>query len=87
MDAYVDYEYFTFRSITRAQLALYDLQAAGIAAVLQRTPRALAGEGCGYAIRVRSGAGERTEELFGRHAVPYQRRFRRQQGQYREVTR
>ena len=50
----MDYYFFTFRSITRAQLALRYLQAADMRAALLRTPKALATEGCGYVIRVRA---------------------------------
>ncbi len=44
--------YITFRSVTFAQRAEAVLQRAGIACVLQRTPRYLEQQGCGYTIRV-----------------------------------
>ncbi len=81
----MDYEYFTFRSITRAQLALRYLQAADVTATLLRTPKALATEGCVYAIRVRARDGDQTAEIFAHNAVQFRRRFRRENGQYREV--
>ena len=81
----MDHELFTFRSITRAQLALRYLQAADVNASLQRTPKSLAQEGCGYAIRVR--AGDRAAMIFAQNAVQYQKRYGYLNGKYREVAR
>ena len=43
----------TFRSITPAQRGQRILQAAGIGCTLQRTPKLLAQQGCGYCLRLR----------------------------------
>ena len=83
----MDYDYFTFRSITRGQLALRELQEADVNAALLRTPKALTTEGCGYTVRVRAGEGDRAAGILARSDVPYQRRFRQSGGQYREVAR
>lgn len=81
----MDHYYYTFRSITRGQLALRYLQAAGVTAALMRTPKALATEGCGYAIRVRETESGHAERIFAAHEVHYQRRFREQNGRFREA--
>lgn len=47
--------YFTFRSMTQAQRAVGVLQQAAIYAVLERTPRAISPQGCGYAVKVLRG--------------------------------
>ena len=42
----------TFRSVTYAQKGENTVQRAGIACVMQRTPRWMEEQGCGYALRV-----------------------------------
>ena len=79
------YCFYTFRSITRGQLALRALQAENLRASLLRTPRALATEGCGYAIRVREDDCAAAERVFARSGVQFQRRFVERNGQYREL--
>ena len=81
----MDYYFFTFRSITRAQLALRYLQAAAMRAALLRTPKALATEGCGYVIRVRAADAAAADQLFAENQVRYQRRFIQRSGRYQEV--
>jgi len=83
----MDYAFFTFRSVTRGQLALRYLQAADVHAALLRAPKALSAEGCGYAIRVRTADAARAAQIFEHNAVPYQRRFHQSGGHYREVGR
>ena len=43
----------TFRSVTPAQRGELILRRAGIGCAIQRTPRILAEQGCGYSLRVR----------------------------------
>lgn len=43
----------TFRSVTYAQKAERRLKGAGIDCTLQRTPRELSEQGCGYCLRLR----------------------------------
>lgn len=45
--------YFTFRSVTRAQMAAQQLSLIGLRSALVRIPNAVAAQGCGYAVRVR----------------------------------
>ncbi len=44
----------TFRSVTFAQRGERALQKLGIDCALRRTPRELAGRGCGYCLHIRS---------------------------------
>lgn len=44
--------YFTFRSITLAQRGEKVLREAGIRCAMQRTPRWMEEQGCGYALRL-----------------------------------
>ncbi len=50
MNAY----YITFRSVTRAQRGAEILERYGIQFQLRRTPKAIAEQGCGYALYVNS---------------------------------
>lgn len=81
----MDYCYYTFRSITRAQLALRYLQASDVPAALQRTPKPLATEGCGYVIRVRQADDAAAGQIFADNQVQYQRRFIQLGGRYQEA--
>lgn len=48
-------DFITFRSITPAQRGQRVLVAAGITCTLQRTPKMMAQQGCGYCLRLRPG--------------------------------
>lgn len=45
--------HITFRSITLAQRGERALHKRGIGCILQRTPKQLAANGCGYSLRIR----------------------------------
>ncbi len=47
------YSLITFRSVTPAQQAESALKRAGIGCTLQRTPRWMEEQGCGYSLRLR----------------------------------
>ena len=81
----MEYEFFTFRSITRGQLALRYLLAADVTAVLMRAPRQLSQEGCAYAIRVQAADAAWAAQIFDHNAVLFQRRFHQSNGRYWEV--
>lgn len=59
----------TFRSITPAQRGQRILQAAGIGCTLQRTPKLLAQQGCGYCLRLRQGDVVRAVALLREQGV------------------
>lgn len=48
MDGY----YFTFQSMTQAQMAAAVLQRHGFSASLTRAPKTISASGCGYAVKV-----------------------------------
>ena len=48
-------DFITFRSITPAQRGQRALSSAGIECTLQRTPKQMAQQGCGYCLRLRPG--------------------------------
>lgn len=65
--------YFTFRSITTAQLAAAALDRAGIPHVLLRTPKAMAGQGCGYSLRIAQMRAEQAARLLRQENITFQR--------------
>lgn len=65
--------YFTFRSITTARLAAAVLQRAGIPQTLLRTPKSMAGQGCGYSLRLPQNRGSEAAALLRRENLRFQR--------------
>lgn len=75
----------TFRSVTPAQRAETVLRREGIAITLQRTPRVLAEQGCGYSIRLRCGQLQKAIELLRQKGIAYQKTYRQSGGMLEEV--
>lgn len=73
-------DYYTFRSVTAAQGAAHALERAGITSAVQRTPRSMQQQGCGYSVRVHSEDRERALELFRRDGIYYSKLYRRESG-------
>lgn len=65
--------YITFRSVTYAQRGERVLQGAGIGCTLQRTPKWMEQQGCGYCLRLRMGVVHRAVELLRQKQVPLRR--------------
>jgi hypothetical protein len=63
--------YFTFRSITAAQRAEAALVRRGLGARLLRSPKFLSIKGCGYALKVRSGAAPAAAAAMAAEGVNY----------------
>lgn len=63
-------DFITFRSITPAQRGQRVLTGAGIACALQRTPKKLAQQGCGYCLLLRPGDVVRAVALLREQGVP-----------------
>ena len=76
----------TFRSVTPAQRGEIILRREGIAVTLQRTPRALAEQGCGYSIRLHCGHLPRAIEILRQKGISYQKTYRQQGGKLEEVV-
>lgn len=75
----------TFRSVTPAQRGEGALRREGISAALQRTPRVLAEQGCGYSIRVRCTQLLQATELLRQKGIAYQKTYRMREGSIEEV--
>ena len=61
----------TFRSVTFAQKGERVLQKAGIDCTLQRTPKELSKQGCGYCLRLRAKDVMNAVELLRENQVSY----------------
>ena len=66
-------DYITFRSITPAQQAQIVLRRGGVESVLQRTPRWMEQQGCGYCLRLRSEQRDLALMLLQQSGVRYQK--------------
>ena len=70
------YGYITFRSVTHAQRGEGLLSGAGIRCALQRTPRWMEEQGCGYCLRLRQRELLRARELLMKNGVQLRRTYR-----------
>jgi len=66
----------TFRSVTPAQRGENLLRREGIACTLQRTPKALAEQGCGYSLRLRCDKLSEAAELMRRKGIAFRKAYR-----------
>ena len=77
----------TFRSVTFAQRGERVLQSAKIRCTLQRTPRWMEEQGCGYCLRLYTKELAAAAELLVREGVPFRKLYEQTaQGQLEEVT-
>lgn len=67
---------FTFRALTPAQSARNVLSSAGIPALLERAPRTLSTQGCGYVLRVGANGAMQALSVFRSRNVGYARLYR-----------
>ena len=70
------YAYITFRSVTHAQRGERILSGAGIRCAMQRTPRWMEEQGCGYCLRLRQQELARARELLANNGVQFRRSYR-----------
>ena len=63
----------TFRSVTPAQRGESCLRKAGITCNLQRTPRWMEEQGCGYSLRVSGADAARCAQLLRRDSIPFRK--------------
>jgi type III secretory pathway lipoprotein EscJ len=66
----------TFRSVTPAQRGELVLRRDGIAASVQRTPRSLAEQGCGYSLRVSCTQLTKAIRLLQQKGIVYRKVYR-----------
>ena len=72
--------YLTVRSVTRGQKGRELLTRAGIRCALVRAPRAIAPEGCAYALTLRRGDAVQAKNLLDRGGVRVEGRWLRGPG-------
>ena len=78
--------FITFRSITFAQRGQRLLEGAGIRCTLQRTPRWMEQQGCGYYLKLRTEDCRRGTELLRANQVPFRKVYRQREDALEEVT-
>lgn len=79
--------FITFRSVTFAQRGESALHAAGIGCVLQRTPRWMEAQGCGYCLKVREPSGKQALEVLRRKQIQFRKLYLQQEdGEIEEVA-
>lgn len=67
--------YITFRSVTFAQRAEKLLAGAQVRCSLQRTPRWMEQQGCGYALRIWAPEPDTAMELLRQNKIPMRRLY------------
>ena len=78
--------YITFRSVTWAQKGEALLEEAGIRCAVQRTPRWMEAQGCGYCLRLWTREPDRAVALLKEAGIPMRRLYRkREDGQLEEM--
>lgn len=81
------YYYITFRSVTFAQRGEKLLSAGGVRCTLQRTPRWMEEQGCGYALKLWSRDPAAAVALLKENRVPLRRVYvQGGDGQLEEMT-
>ena len=65
----------TFRSVTYAQRGERALKSAGVRCTLQRTPRWMEEQGCGYCLRLRAKELTPAAELLIREGIPFRKLY------------
>ena len=68
--------FITFRSVTSAQRGENLLRARGYRCIVQRTPRWMQENGCGYCIRVMSDRIQEAKLLLDQSGLPYRKIYR-----------
>lgn len=83
----MNYCIITFRSVTPAQRAEGVLRRAGYECGIQRTPRWMEEQGCGYSLRVKAKDVASCAELLRSSAVPFRKVYlRRENGSVEELS-
>ncbi len=79
--------YITFRSVTFAQRGERVLGTGGIGCRLQRTPRWMEEQGCGYCLRLKAEDVARAVQLLRNNALPLRRVYcQEESGELREMA-
>ena len=78
--------FFTYRARTQARQGSDILEHAGVPVRLDRTPSGIAGNGCGYGLRVSVINGKKAAELLRKYGSGYERSYRFDGGKAWEVA-
>ena len=79
--------FITFRSVTLAQRGEQVLRRAGIRCSLQRTPRWMEEQGCGYCVKVRPEDGGSSVQLLRQNQVQFRKIYiQSEEGSVEEVA-
>ena len=81
----MEYGYITFRSVTHAQRGEKLLSQLKIRCTLQRTPRWMEEQGCGYCLRLHSNELETAARVLRRSGAVYRRLWTGEESGMREV--
>ena len=65
--------FVTFRSVTFAQRAESTLRSDGISCALQRTPRWMEAQGCGYYLRLNARDSQKAIALLRQKQIPFRK--------------
>lgn len=77
----------TFRSITYAQRGERAVKGSGLSCTLQRTPRWMEEQGCGYSLVLRQADAQNAVEILRRKQIPFRKVYLRgEQGEVVEVS-
>lgn len=77
----------TFRSVTPAQRGEKALHRAGFACSIQRTPRWMEEQGCGYSLRIQCQDVLHCTEILTAAQIPYRKVYhRRENGKMEEMS-
>ena len=77
----------TFRSVTPAQRAEAALRRAGVECNIQRTPKWMEEQGCGYSLRLRAKDLQMALEMLRREEVPFRKIYWQKEKGWVEDTR
>ncbi len=78
--------YITFRSVTPGQRAEALLRRTGVECSLQRTPRWMEEQGCGYSLRLRQEDGEVACRILKGNGISYRKVYlQKENGVYEEL--
>lgn len=78
--------FITFRSVTFGQRGQRLLEGNGIHCALQRTPRWMEEQGCGYCLRLHSGDCGAAAQLLRAHQVRFRKVYRQTEDGLEEVA-
>ncbi len=78
--------YFTFRSVTYAQRGERVMNRAGVRCSVQRTPRWMEEQGCGYSLRVQTENLRGVVTLLRAEQLPMRKVYAKRGGALEEIT-